>query len=218
MATQMQTFQDPASAQKNYSHHRRQEDLHESNDSRAAETVPWRVSSRMPTNNKRATEFPNVSKRLMFPKISGPVSALSVMPNDNFFYSVGQMITSVYNNLYDEFTQETAAAKEGYSILRDSGPPCITSNDFFWWCIAGRVVPASDLHLVSWQCGKDFVILTPSPTGDTFLQQNPQRVDGSSRTNPLGLFPPCLGWGYIPESLKNVAHLIHKFDGIDFTK
>ncbi|GEQ72984.1 hypothetical protein JCM33374_g6674 [Metschnikowia sp. JCM 33374] len=160
---------------------------------------------------QQAREFPNVSKRLMFPKISGPVSALSVMPNDNFSYSGSNDNIRLYNlNLYDEFTQETAAKKRATPfyvipghhggvlsnlIVEETGRFLISTSEPWmghlmrmyvhnphndlWWCIAGSgEFQPVDLHLVSWQCGKDFVILTPGPTGD-FPTAVPQRVDGS---------------------------------------
>ncbi|KAM9909627.1 hypothetical protein OXX69_005258 [Metschnikowia pulcherrima] len=71
-------------------------------------------SLRMPHEKKAGNiSVPNVSKRLAFPKISGPVSSLSVMPNDNFLFCGSNDNIRLYNlNLYDEFTQETATAKK----------------------------------------------------------------------------------------------------------
>lgn len=43
------------------------------------------------SGHHKDTMIPNISKLLQFPKISGPVSALSTMPNDDFYY-VDQMI------------------------------------------------------------------------------------------------------------------------------
>lgn len=58
------------------------------------------------------TVVPNVSKRLHFPKISGPVSALSVMPNDNFLLCGSLDNIRLYNlSLYHEFAEATASKK-----------------------------------------------------------------------------------------------------------
>lgn len=72
------------------------------------------LSLRMP--HKRgtgSTMVPNVSKCLQFPKISGPVSALSVMPNDNFLLCGSNDNIRLYNlSLYDDFAQETTVLKK----------------------------------------------------------------------------------------------------------
>ncbi|PIS57766.1 hypothetical protein CJI97_000816 [Candidozyma auris] len=72
------------------------------------------LSLRMP--HKRgtgSTMVPNVSKCLQFPKISGPVSALSVMPNDNFLLCGSNDNIRLYNlSLYDDFAQETTVSKK----------------------------------------------------------------------------------------------------------
>lgn len=72
------------------------------------------MSLRMPhTSGLGNVMVPNVLKRLIFPKISGPVSALSVMPNDNFLFCGSNDNIRLYNlNLYDDFVQESAIAKK----------------------------------------------------------------------------------------------------------
>lgn len=71
-------------------------------------------SLRMPHERRAGNiALPNVLKRLSFPKISGPVSSLSVMPNDNFIFCGSNDNIRLYNlNLYDEFTQDTVTAKK----------------------------------------------------------------------------------------------------------
>lgn len=71
------------------------------------------ISLRMPHATQNNVLVPNVLKRLAFPKISGPVSALSIMPNDNFVFCGSQDNIRLYNlKLYDEFTQETAISRK----------------------------------------------------------------------------------------------------------
>ena len=58
------------------------------------------ISIKMPhkrsnVGHHRDTMIPNISKLLQFPKISGPVSAISTMPNDDFYF-VDQMIIFDY--------------------------------------------------------------------------------------------------------------------------
>lgn len=72
------------------------------------------LSLRMP--HKRgpgSVAQPNVSKRLQFPKVSGPVSALSIMPNDNFILCGSNDNIRLYNlSLYNDFVQETSVSKK----------------------------------------------------------------------------------------------------------
>lgn len=72
------------------------------------------LSLRMPhKRGSGSTSIPNVSKCLQFPKISGPVSALSVMPNDNFLLCGSNDNIRLYNlGLYNEFAQETSVLKK----------------------------------------------------------------------------------------------------------
>ncbi|SGZ54932.1 CIC11C00000005779 [Sungouiella intermedia] len=72
------------------------------------------LSLRMPhTTGSGNTKVPNVLKRLMFPKISGPVTALSTMPNDNFILCGSHDNIRLYNlGLYHEFAQETSTSKK----------------------------------------------------------------------------------------------------------
>lgn len=72
------------------------------------------LSLRMPhVAGTGSTRVPNVLKRLLFPKISGPVSALSTMPNDNFILCGSHDNIRLYNlGLYHEFAQETSSSKK----------------------------------------------------------------------------------------------------------
>lgn len=72
------------------------------------------LSIRMPhKRGPRSVAQPNVSKRLQFPKVSGPVSALSVMPNDNFILCGSNDNIRLYNlGLYNDFVQETSVSKK----------------------------------------------------------------------------------------------------------
>lgn len=72
------------------------------------------LSLRMPFKlGTGSTAVPNVSKTLQFPKISGPVSALSVMPNDNFLLCGSNDNIRLYNlSLYDDFAQQTSVLKK----------------------------------------------------------------------------------------------------------
>lgn len=72
------------------------------------------LSLRMPHKlGTGSTAVPNVSKTLQFPKISGPVSALAVMPNDNFLLCGSNDNIRLYNlGLYNEFAQETTVLKK----------------------------------------------------------------------------------------------------------
>lgn len=72
------------------------------------------LSLRMPFKlGNGSTAVPNVSKTLQFPKISGPVSALSVMPNDNFILCGSNDNIRLYNlSLYEDFAQQTSVLKK----------------------------------------------------------------------------------------------------------
>ncbi|KAG2734195.1 hypothetical protein G9P44_002201 [Scheffersomyces stipitis] len=67
-------------------------------------------SIRMPhkrakTGHNKDTMIPNVSKLLQFPKISGPVSAISTMPNSNFLLCGSYDNIRLYDlTLYDELS------------------------------------------------------------------------------------------------------------------
>lgn len=71
-------------------------------------------SLRMPHANKSGTVLmPNVLRKLVFPKISGPVSALSILPNDNFILCGSNDNIRLYNlKLYDEFHLESTTLKK----------------------------------------------------------------------------------------------------------
>lgn len=72
------------------------------------------ISLRMPhANGAGNTKSPNVLKRLLFPKISGPVTALSTMPNDNFLLCGSNDNIRLYNlGLYHEFALESTTSKK----------------------------------------------------------------------------------------------------------
>lgn len=60
--------------------------------------------------SSKSTMVPNVLKLLQFPKISGPVSALSTMPNDDFLLCGSNDNIRLYNlNLYDNLALGTTA-------------------------------------------------------------------------------------------------------------
>lgn len=72
------------------------------------------ISLRMPhARGVGNTKSPNVLKRLLFPKISGPVTALSTMPNDNFLLCGSNDNIRLYNlGLYHEFALESTTSKK----------------------------------------------------------------------------------------------------------
>lgn len=72
------------------------------------------LSLRMPHKQGYGSlAIPNVAKCLQFPKISGPVSALAVMPNDNFLLCGSNDNIRLYNlGLYNEFAEETTVLKK----------------------------------------------------------------------------------------------------------
>lgn len=72
------------------------------------------LSLRMPHSRGASnSKVPNVLKRLLFPKISGPVTALSTMPNDNFLLCGSNDNIRLYNlSLYHEFALESTTSKK----------------------------------------------------------------------------------------------------------
>ncbi|RCK64776.1 Transcription factor SPT8 [Candida viswanathii] len=76
------------------------------------------ISIKMPHTRSNAghhteTMAPNVSKLLAFPKISGPVSALSTMPNDDFLLCGSNDNIRLYNlKLYDDLNNEKFNVKK----------------------------------------------------------------------------------------------------------
>lgn len=70
------------------------------------------ISIKMPhkksnSGHHKDTMIPNISKLLQFPKISGPVSALSTMPNDDFLLCGSNDNIRLYNlKLYDDLNNE----------------------------------------------------------------------------------------------------------------
>lgn len=73
-------------------------------------------SIKMPHKRGKSGQFqetmiPNVLKLLQFPKISGPVSALSTMPNDNFLLCGSNDNIRLYSlNLYQDSTTASASS------------------------------------------------------------------------------------------------------------
>ncbi|KAF5212562.1 Transcription factor spt8 [Clavispora lusitaniae] len=77
------------------------------------------INIRMPhARGIGSTMIPNVSKRLQFPKISGPVTALSTMPNDSFLLCGSNDNIRLYNlGLYDDFNSEATTKKRATPFL-----------------------------------------------------------------------------------------------------
>lgn len=64
------------------------------------------------------TMVPNILKRLHFPKISGPVTSLLTMPNDNFLLCGSNDNIRLYNlGLYDDFHLESSTKKRATPFL-----------------------------------------------------------------------------------------------------
>lgn len=62
---------------------------------------------RVPNSHGKNDVVPNVSRTLQFPKISGPVSAISTMPNDDLLLCGSNDNIRLYNlQLYDQGTQQ----------------------------------------------------------------------------------------------------------------
>ncbi|KAK6461552.1 WD40-repeat-containing domain protein [Scheffersomyces coipomensis] len=73
--------------------------------------MPFKRSSKSGINKDTMT--PNVSKLLQFPKISGPVSSISTMPNNNFLLCGSNDNIRLYDlTLYDEHANVAANAKK----------------------------------------------------------------------------------------------------------
>ena len=76
------------------------------------------ISIKMPhkrsnMGHHRDTMIPNISKLLQFPKISGPVSAISTMPNDDFLLCGSNDNIRLYNlKLYDELNNVSINSKK----------------------------------------------------------------------------------------------------------
>lgn len=72
-------------------------------------------SIKMPHKRHSKSRYqPNISRTLQFPKISGPVTALSTMPNNNFLLCGSHDNIRLYNlNLYNSGKQSSAATSTG---------------------------------------------------------------------------------------------------------